>query len=113
MLRHSFSILGWLLDLFNAPPRESMTRRQKVGRMLLVSGTLVILCILGAMVGAVGIFVLQRLSRALSQNSDLWNTAAVIIVGVGVNALCVFILFQVKKFDRRLMQAPGETPARS
>jgi len=113
MLRHSFSILGWLLGLFNAPPREAMTRRQKVGRLLLVSGTLVVLCVLGAMIAAVGIFVLQRLGSALDKNSDLWNTAAVIIVGVVVNALCVFILFQVKKFDRRLMLGPSETPARS
>jgi drug/metabolite transporter (DMT)-like permease len=112
MLKHSFSIFGWLLDLFNAPPRASMTRRQKVGRILFVSGALLVLCILSAMLFAVSIFIQEKLGRALDQISDVWTTASIIIVGVVVNALCVFILFQVKKFDRLLMLGSSETSTR-
>ena len=111
MLQHSFSILAWLLDLFNAPPRDAMTHRQKVGRILLVTGTLVVLCILIAMAFAVGIFVVERINRALGTIPDLWSTATIILVGIAVNALCVFLLFQVKKLDRNLMLGPGETPS--
>ena len=112
MLHHSLSILAWLLDLFNAPPRASMNRRQKVGRILFVSGTLIVLCILAAMAVAVGLFVAQRVSRALDNIPNLWDTSVILMVGVTVNAVCVFLLFQVKKLDRNLMLGPGETPTR-
>jgi uncharacterized membrane protein YidH (DUF202 family) len=112
MLRHSISILAWLVNLFNAPPRDTMTVRQKVGRSLLVASTLVVLCILAAMALAVGIFMVERMSRALDKIPDLWSTAAILFVGVAVNALCVFLLFRVKKLDRDLMLDPGETPTR-
>ena len=108
MLHHSFSILTWLLELFNAPPRAAMNRRQKVGRVLFVSGTLVVLCILSAMAFAVGIFVVERIGRAVDRIPDLWSTAAIIIVGLAVNALCVYVLFLVKRLDRNLMLGPGE-----
>jgi len=112
MLHHSLSILAWLLDLFNAPPRSAMTCRQKIGRILLVTGTLVVLCILTAMAGAVGLFVVEKISHAVNNIPDLWTTATILLVGIAVNALCVFLLFQVKKLDRKLMLDPGETPAR-
>lgn len=112
MLRHSISILAWLLDLFNAPSRASMSLRQKAGRILSITGTIVVLCILAAMAGEVGIYVVQRVNHAFDNIPDLWNTAAILIGGLVVNALCVFILFQVKKFDRNLMSGTGEMPTR-
>ncbi|MCE0497124.1 MAG: hypothetical protein LV481_04170 [Methylacidiphilales bacterium] len=113
MLRPFFSILAWLLELFNAPPRATMTHRQKLGRMLLVSGTLIVLCILVAMAGTVGLFVAEKISRALDNIPDLWTTLGIFFVGITVNAGCVYLLFQVKKLDRNLMRGAGETPTRS
>ena len=52
-------------------------------------------------------------SRALDRIPDLFTTVAIITVGLVVNALCVYILFLVKKLDRKLLIGPGETPTRS
>src|SRR5580658_6474178 len=97
MLQYSLSIFAWLLDLFNAPPRAAMTFRQKIGRILFVSGALIVLCILTTMATAIGIFMVERTNRMLAKIPDLWTTAAILFTGIAVNVLCVYFLFQVKK----------------
>jgi uncharacterized membrane protein YidH (DUF202 family) len=87
-----------------------MTSLQKIGRSFLVTGTLIVLSILTAMAGAVGLFLVERISRALDRIADLWSTIAIIVVGLVVNAFCVYLLFLVKKLDRDLLLGPGETP---
>jgi hypothetical protein len=108
MLRHSFSILAWLLDLFNAPPRDAMSHRQKAGRILFVSGTLVVVCIFAAMAVAVGIFMVERINLVFDRIPEFWNAVTIVFVGVAVNVLCLFLLFLVKKLDRNLMLGPGK-----
>jgi len=89
-----------------------MTFRQKIGRILFVSGTLIVLCILIAMALAVGIFMQERTTRMLAKIPDLWSTAAILFIGIAVNAFCVYLLVQVKKLDRKLMLGSDETATR-
>jgi hypothetical protein len=42
MLKGLYRMLSWLLSLFNAPPLKSMTVTQKAGRVLILTGTLII-----------------------------------------------------------------------
>ena len=54
------SLFSWFIELFNPPPRESMSMTQKTGRILLFSGSLIIASIVFAMIGAVGIYLMER-----------------------------------------------------
>ncbi len=112
ILHHLYLIITWLTDLFNAPPRLEMNYRQKIGRILLVTGTMVVVSILTAMAAALGIFVFERIFRAIKNIPNLWDTTWIITVGILVNALCVYVLFLVRRLDRKLMLGPGETPSR-
>jgi uncharacterized membrane protein len=112
ILHHCASIAGWLLNLFNAPPREQMSNRQKIGRSLLVTGTIVVVCILSAMVAAVTVFIVEGIARTLNSIPDFWTTFSIIGVGLIVNILCVYFLLWVKNFDRKLMLSPDEASAR-
>jgi hypothetical protein len=105
MISQSFATLIWLINLFNPPPLASMSRLQKVGRVFLVTLTLMLSCTLTAMLGAVGIFLIQRERAMLSSMPELLGGLEIIFTGVCVNAICVVVLFQVKKADRKLMSA--------
>jgi hypothetical protein len=109
------SILGWLQDLFNAPPLASMTHRQKLGRVCLITCSLVLLCILSAMILAVIIFLAQRTHQAVSSLLALDFRQALVIGGIlilsaCVNALCLLVLLYVRRLDRRLMSSPPAPP---
>ena len=83
---------------------------QKINRSFLVTTALVVNCILLAMLVALGVYVLERGERMLSDIPDLMNALGIIFVGICVNVICVIVLFQVKKADRKLMEQPPETP---
>jgi uncharacterized membrane protein YidH (DUF202 family) len=107
MIPRTFHVFTWLLNLFNAPPRDSMTWMQKLGRVFLVSATLVIGSILAAMIGALGLFVMER-GRELGSMPELANGVGIILVGVCVNVACVLVLLQIKRADHKLMGPPPE-----
>ena len=103
MINRSVAVLAWLINLFNPPPFALMSRTQKVGRAFLVTLTLVVGCILAAMLGAVGIFVVQRGSGMLGSHAELLGGLEIIFAGTCVNAICVTVLLQIRKAERKLM----------
>jgi ABC-type anion transport system duplicated permease subunit len=102
-MRRLFSIAPWLMELFNPPPRDSLSILQKIGRVLLVTVTLITLCIISSLVLALGFFVLQRSHEVLIGIPQLMNVVTILVVSIGVNILCVMTLFQIKRVDRRLI----------
>ena len=91
-----------MINLFNAPPRESLSLAQRTGRIFLVSLTLIVASVLFAMLGAVGLYLMER-GREMGDAPEFLNGLGIVLVGVGVNIACVFVLLQIKKADRRLI----------
>jgi hypothetical protein len=98
----SHSVLMWLMNLFDPPPLSSMTFVQKVGRVVLLTSTLVVGSIMVAMLGALGLYLMER-GREFGSKPEFLNGVCVIMVGVVVNAICVLILVQIKKADHKLV----------
>lgn len=96
-------VMAWFINLFTPPPLDSMTRSQKVGRIFLITITLVVNSILFAMVGASLIFLLERGTAMLNSVPALMEGLVIILTSIFVNALCVSVLLQIKKADRKLM----------
>jgi hypothetical protein len=102
MLKPTFAIMHWLMNLFDPPPLKSMTFSQKLGRVFLFSGTMVIGSILVAMLGALGLYLIQR-GRELGQTPEIYKGAIIILTAVVVNTFCVLILIQLKRVDHHLV----------
>ena len=102
MINGPSSILTWVINLFNPPPLTSMTFAQKVGRVFLLTSTLVIGSILVAMLGAVGLYLMER-GREMGSAPEFLNGLCIIAIGVAVNAACVLILVHLKKADHHLV----------
>jgi uncharacterized membrane protein YidH (DUF202 family) len=101
-----FPALGaWLFDLFNAPPLESLTHLQKIGRVFLLTATLIIGSILVAMVGALGLFLVEQGSR-LFEGPGVLNGLVILSTGIAVNVACVWVLLQIKRADNSLVPPP-------
>ena len=96
------SLFGWVVDMFNPPPLESMTLTQRAGRVFLLTLAMVVASILFAMAGAVGLYVMER-GRELRDTPQFYHGLVIVLVGIAVNAACVFVLLQVKKLDSRLL----------
>ncbi len=80
MINRSFPILAWLINLFNPPPLKLMSRSQKVGRVLLITTTLLVICILSSMVATLAVFLVERGHRMLSSIPNLMNVFEIIFV---------------------------------
>jgi len=93
---------AWLIEWFNPPPRSSMTFGQKIGRAILFSATLFVGSILVAMIGAVGLYVVER-GREMGSAPELLKGVAIIVAGIVVNTICVYVLLHIKKADHKLL----------
>jgi hypothetical protein len=102
MNRPTVGILSWLLNLFDPPPLVSMTFAQKVGRVVLLSGTLVVGSILVAMIGALGLYLMEK-GRELGNTPEFLQGLGIIVVGIVVNTICVLVLIQLKHADHKLI----------
>jgi ACR3 family arsenite efflux pump ArsB len=91
-----------LINLFDPPPLESLNLTQKTGRVLLLTITLVVASILFAMLGALGLFIMER-GRELGSAPQFYDGLIIILVGIAVNIACVFVLMQIKKADNHLI----------
>jgi hypothetical protein len=89
--------------MINPPPREDMSYLQKVGRVLLFTATLVLICILSSMLAAVGIFCIQLAHHILTGSEVLISDLVIIFISMVVNAFCVVILIKVKHADQKLI----------
>jgi hypothetical protein len=105
-MRHLFSIGPWLVDLVNPPPRASLTLSQKAGRVLLVTVTLVTLCVIAALLLSLGFFAWQRSREVLMGIPQMVNVLKILTASIVVNVVCVTMLFQIKKVDRKLVPRP-------
>ena len=90
------------MHLFNPPPLASLSAMQKTGRVLILSGTLVVASILAAMLGALTLFLIER-GRELGERPNFYSGLGILLVGLAVNFGCVFVLLQIKKADNRLV----------
>jgi hypothetical protein len=106
MINRSITILVWLVNLFDPPPLATMSRAQKIGRIFLVTTTLVISCILTAMLVTLGIFVIERARDLLGSIPKLLDDLGIILVSMIVNAICVIVLLEIKKADGKLIPPP-------
>jgi hypothetical protein len=79
-----------------------MSLAQKTGRILLFTASLVVGSILFAMVGALGLYIMER-GRELRDVPQFYHGLLIVMVGVGVNVGCVFVLLQIKKADTKLL----------
>jgi uncharacterized membrane protein YidH (DUF202 family) len=75
---------------------------QKAGRVLLLSSTLVVASILAAMLGALGLFLVER-GRELGERPHFLSGLGIVLIGLAVNFACVFALLQIKKADLHLV----------
>ncbi len=107
MIKPVASIIHWLLNLFDPPPLKSMTLVQKAGRALLLSGTLVVGSVLVAMLGALGLYLVER-GRELGDTPEFYKGIVIILTGIVVNTFCVLILVQLKRVDHKLIP-PNES----
>jgi len=96
------SLAGWLMELFNPPPLKSMTLYQKTGRILFFTFALVVGSILFAMVGTLGLYLTER-GWELHDTPGFYHGLLIVLVGLGVNVGCVFVLLQIKKADHKLL----------
>jgi len=89
-----------------------MTLAQKTGRILFLSGTLVVGSILVAMIGAVGLYLMEK-GRELGDTPEIYKGLVIILTGIVVNTFCVLILVQLKRADHKLIpptRPVGATP---
>jgi hypothetical protein len=100
------SMGNWLLELFNPPPRDAMTFAQKVSRVFLVTGALVTFSIFSALFLAMGIFLLERLKSGQAGGYPLIKILAILLDSALVNAVCIFVLLQIKRLDETLIPPP-------
>jgi hypothetical protein len=113
MTNRFIAILAWLLNLFDPPPLNSMTFAQKAGRVILLTATLVIGSILVAMLGALGLFMMEK-GHEIGSTPEFLKGVCIIAAGISVNAICVIILVQLKRADNKLVPPPkqaGTEPA--
>lgn len=96
------SLISWIAELFNPPPLESLTFRQRTGRVIMMTVTLVTASVLFAMAGAVGLYVMER-GRELRDTPEFYHGLLIVLVGIAVNTGCVLVLLQVKKADTKLL----------
>jgi hypothetical protein len=93
------------MNLFDPPPLCSMTFAQKIGRVILLSATLVVGSVLVAMLGALGLFLMER-GRELGSTPEFLNGLGIVLLGISVNAGCIMILVQIKRADNKLVPPP-------
>jgi uncharacterized membrane protein YidH (DUF202 family) len=96
------SLVVWIMELFNPPPLESLTLPQRTGRVVVMTLALVIGSVLFAMLGAVGLYVMER-GRELRDTPEFNHGLLILLVGIVVNVACVFVLLQIKKADTKLL----------
>ena len=75
---------------------------QRAGRVFMMTLTLVIASILFAMGGAIGLYVMER-GRELRDTPEFYHGLLIILLGIGVNTACIFVLLQIKKADTKLL----------
>ena len=109
MIKPITTTLSWLLNLFDPPPLKSMTTSQKVGRVVLLSSTLVFGSILVAMLGALGLYLMER-GRELQDTPEFYKGLVIILTGIVVNTFCVLILVQIKRVDHKLIPPKSPEP---
>jgi ABC-type anion transport system duplicated permease subunit len=102
-MRRLFSIGPWLVELINPPPRNTLSLVQKGARVLLVTITLVTLCIIAALVVSLAFFVWQRSRDVLRGIPQLMNVLMILSASIIINVACVYALFQIKRIDRKLI----------
>jgi hypothetical protein len=102
--------LSWWLNLFNPPPLAAMTRGQKIGRIMFVSVSLIVSCVLLSMIGAMTIFLVERGTRMLRDIPELMSGLEILLVSAVVNTFCVSVIIHLRNVDRKLMaSSPLET----
>jgi uncharacterized membrane protein YidH (DUF202 family) len=101
------SLVVWIMELFNPPPLESMNLAQRAGRVVFLTLALVIASILFAMAGAVGLYLMER-GRELRDTPQFYHGLLIVLIGIAVNIACVFVLFQVKRADTKLLPPPDQ-----
>jgi len=80
-----------------------MTRNQKVVRALLVTVTLTVMCVFMAMLGTLGLFMVERGRKMLESVPDLVNGLKIIGASICVNTACVYVLLRIRRADQRLV----------
>jgi len=102
MLKRFLSFFWWLINLFDPPPLQSMTVAQKTGRVLILSGTLLIGSVVVAMFGAVGLFLMEK-GHEMGSSPEFFDGIGIIVLGTLVNAACLAVLIHMKRADHKLI----------
>lgn len=105
-MKHLFAIGPWLMELINPPPRDSLSLWQKGFRAILVTVTIVTLCVILALVVSLGFFAWQRSSEFLEGAPQVRNCLLILVASALVNAACIYTLLQIKRLDEKLVPRP-------
>ncbi len=105
-MKHVFAIGPWLVELINPPPRESLSLLQKSARVVLVTITIVTLCVIAALALSLACFAWQRSRDFLAGVPQLRNAVIILATSLVVNVACVCTLLQLKRLDRKLVPPP-------
>jgi hypothetical protein len=108
VIKRSADLLTWIVNLFNPPPLDSIKLPQKAARVLLLTATLVVGSILVAMLGALGLYLMER-GRELGSAPEFMNGVVILLVGILVNGSCVVVLVQMKRIDNHLIPPPSKS----
>jgi flagellar biosynthesis protein FliQ len=91
------------MELFNPPLRDSLTLGQKLGRVMLVTATLVTLSIIVALVLALLCYAYEFGSNTLARVPHLMEAVEILVCSIAVNFVSVLVLLQMKRIDQRLV----------
>jgi hypothetical protein len=108
VMKRVLAIGPWLMELINPPPRETLSVVQKIWRVLLVTVTIVTLCIIAALAGALLCVAWQRSREFFEGAPEVRSDLAILLASALVNVACVFTLLQIKKLDRKLIPPPRD-----
>jgi biotin transporter BioY len=79
-----------------------MSYLQRASRVLVFTLALVIASIIFAVVGTVGLYIMER-GRELRDTPQFYHGLLIVLVGIAVNVGCVFVLLQIKRADTKLL----------
>ncbi len=106
MTTKPFSIIAWLISLFDPPPKAAMTQMQKLKHIFAFVTTLLVISVLSSLLAASGIYILEHVYRWSQGYKEWFGDIGIIFIGMTINTLCVLIILEFRKPNRKQAAQP-------